>query len=173
MKDGMPSWEEFRRPVSVDFLANVFGMSRDTVRKKLVNCSEVEPKRYDFREAARHLVVPILPDERIHAIMKQGDLPPKLQAAYWDGMRKRQLWEIEAGELWRTEKVIETFGEIFKRIKMVVQLFADSVDRESELSPRQRAILIRLSDGLLADMHAELAWMEETRTTGPLLEEEL
>lgn len=161
----LPRWQTTRAPVSVDYLANVFRLSRDTVRKKLADCPEVTPNRYDFLEASQRLVVPRFSVEEYLRVLKKGDMPPTLLDATWSAMLKRQRWEENAGDLWRTEKVVEVFGEAFKRMKTSLQLFTDAVEQEHVLSEPQRQTLVRLVDGLQRDLHEQLVGMVKQKRT--------
>lgn len=178
--------------VTRTWLADVFAMDPTTVKKKLANCP-TKGKRggnpvYELRLAAQYLVPPRVDIAQFIKSMRPNDLPPILQSAYWDAQKKRQDWEINAGELWRTEKVIETLSETFKLIKTSVNLFADTVEQETGLSDRQREIITKLTDGLMDDIHnalvrqhelsqtpnqlAELRDIEEAVRVGPKIDDE-
>lgn len=158
-------WQTYRKPVTIDFLANVFRVSRATVKQRLGDCPEVERGRYDFLEAASRVVVPRFSTEEYVKVLSQKDLPPTLQLAFWSGMRAKQQWAEDAGDLWRTERVVEVFGEAFKLMKTTLQLFADSVDQEHTLTIEQRKTIGHLVDGLQRDMHAQLVGLAKERQT--------
>lgn len=161
--------------VTVAFLAQVFRMDPQKVKRKLVNCPVLESRLrgekqvqnlYDLKTAAEFLIEPkIDPQEFIKRIRKE-DLPPAINSAYWDALLKRQKWEENAGELWRTEKITEVLGTMFQTIKFTIQLWADNLERETGLTDEQREVLNRLTDSLQADIFqalSENAKISETR----------
>lgn len=161
--------------VTRTWLADVFGMDPTTVKKRLANCP-TKGKRgqfpvYDLRLAAQYLVPPRVNIGEYLKSMRPNDLPPILQSAYWDAQKKRQDWELNAGELWKTEKVIETLSETFKLIKTSVSLFADTVEQEHGLTESQRATIAKLTDSLMDDIHNSLVRQHElSRTPNQLAE---
>lgn len=161
--------------VTVGWLAQVFRMDPTTVKKKLRDCPPINRRKasyvYDLKVAAQYLVPPVFDVEQYLKTMKPSDLPTHLQEAYWSGMRKRQIWETEAGHLWRTEKVLEVLGEVFQQIKFAIQLWPDEVARASGLSDEQRIMLIGMGDALQKNIHSRLVAMPEKRRTPSTLAE--
>lgn len=88
--------------------------------------------------------------------MHHSELPKMLTKEFWAGQRAKQEFEIRNGDLWPTKKVIEEVGELFKVVKMSVRLSLDSVERQTELSERQRGIIKQQMDGLLLDLHKRI-----------------
>jgi hypothetical protein len=110
---------------------------------------------YNLREAAALLSTPVLTGEEIeHAIMKMspGDLPKRLHKDFWLGLRSRQQYEKEAGDLWPTAKIIENVGAVYKLVAMSVRLTGDAVERQVELTERQRAIIKDQMNGMLKNV---------------------
>jgi len=153
--------------VSVTWLAEVFRMDPTTVKKRLAQCVIKGKRRnapiYDLLTAAQFLVPPKVDVSAYIQGMRPTDLPPLLQSAYWDAMKKKQDWEIRAKLLWDTDKVIEVFGETFKHIKNTVSLWADTLEQEQSLDERQREALRAMSDSLMSDIHASL--VEQSRAS--------
>lgn len=109
---------------------------------------------YDVAEVAARCGK--LTAEQVDAAMKRlnhADLPKELSKEYWNGLRARQEYMAREKELWATEKVVEAVGDIFKLVKMSVLLASDSVERQVELSDRQREIIRQAMDGLLVDLN--------------------
>jgi hypothetical protein len=84
--------------------------------------------------------------------MSFRDLPKDLAKEFWAGQRTKQQVEEQAGLLWRTEKVVQEVGELMKLVKMSTLLMQDGVERQTELTDRQREIVKSLSNGMLADL---------------------
>jgi hypothetical protein len=109
---------------------------------------------YHIRDVAQRLARPEA-HEITAAVMRMhpSELPKMLTKEYWAGQRSRQDYELKAGELWPTAKVVSEVGELLKLVKMSAQLTGDAVERQVELSDRQRAIIKGLMDGMLQDLH--------------------
>lgn len=148
--------------VTASWLAKTFGGDRDTVRKKLAQggCKPVGNNRgaptFDLKAAAACLVTPKFSIEEHLQKMRYNDLPPMLQAAYWDGKLKRQQFEKNAGDLWHTSDVQAVLGDAYFAFSTTVKLWAESLDRAHGITPEQRTTIISLSDKLLADIHQRL-----------------
>lgn len=161
--------------VTVGWLATVFGMDPVNVRRKLRDCAPIMKRKagyvYDLKVAAQYLVKPVFDVEQYLKGMKPSELPTHLQDAYWSAMRKRQQWEADAGMLWRTEAVMEVFGDVFQTIKFAMQLWPDTVERALGLTPEQREMLIKMSDGLQTEIHKKLVEMPKLKRTPSTLAE--
>lgn len=108
---------------------------------------------YQVHEVAPHLVKPIYEIEAYIKKMAHTELPKMLSKEFWAGQRSRQEYLLKEGNLWPTEKVIEYVGDLMKVFKMSTRLFSDAVDRQSELTDKQRKIIKNLSDGMLIELH--------------------
>lgn len=155
--------------VTRSWLADAFRMDPKTVQKRLANCP-MKGKRhsnpvYDLALAAQYLVPPRVDVSEFIKSMRPNDLPPILQSAYWDAQKKRQDWEINAGELWHTDDVVEVFAETFKVIKTSVTLWADNLEQTSGLTDAQRIALTEMSDALMADIYTSLVKQHERKQT--------
>ena len=107
---------------------------------------------YSVYDLAPYLVRPVGDFEAYIRKMNHEDLPKQLTKEFWAGLRSRQEYLEKAGHLWSTEKVVQEVGELFKIMKMQALLARDAVDRQTELSPRQRQIITSLMDGMLANL---------------------
>lgn len=158
--------------VTITFLAQVFGMAKHTVRKRLGDLPPLRRVRnapiYNFVQACSYLVEPKIDIQEYLKTIRPSELPPALHKDFWDAMNKRQKWAEAAGELWHTEDVMEVFGEVFKLIKSTSQLWVDSLDRVRELTPEQRGALVTAVDGLLDEVHTNLVRMPSESQTGNL-----
>lgn len=166
--------------VTVSFLAAVFKMDHSKVKRLLVNCPVKEYRKrgtkqtqnlYDLDVAAAYLVEPKISVEDVLAQIKREDLPPAINTAFWDAQLKRQKWEENAGQLWRTETIRSTIGGMFQTIKFTIQLWADTIERQTGLTEEQREILNGMTDNLQADMFTTLRENAEAVMTRPQLGE--
>lgn len=155
--------------VTTYWLAQVFGMVPETVRKRLADVAPVEvtgkSNKYRVRDAAPYLVEPKVDIESYMKNMKAGDLPALLQKEIWDARLKRQKWEAQAGDLWHTEDVIAVLSEVFSTIKSTVQLWPDTVERTVGLADDQRELLINMGDTLQDEIYRKLQEMAKSKST--------
>lgn len=142
--------------VSANWLCHVFGMDRVTVKKRLAEgkCQVAGKNKgtplYLIKDAAAWLVKPQVDLTKYIQGLRPNDLPPILNAAYWDAMLKRQKWEENAGDLWRTKDVIDVLGNLATTLKSTIQLWPEQV---SGLSDKQRLELEQRAAGLLDSIH--------------------
>ena len=107
---------------------------------------------YKIKDVAPWVVKPGYSIAEYIQRMSPADLPKLIQKEFWAGMKSRQEFQIKAGELWETSKVIEKVGEVLKMVRMHVLLTCDTVERQVELTDRQRQLIAGIMDGLLTDM---------------------
>ncbi len=166
--------------VTVSFLSQVFAMEPAKVKRLLVNCpiksSRVRGRTqtqhlYDLATAAAYLVEPKISVEDVLAQIKREDLPPAINTAFWDAQLKRQKWEENAGQLWRTETIRSCIGGMFQTIKFTIQLWGDTIERQSGLSEEQRDLLNEMTDKLQSTIFLSLQENAAATMTGPQLAE--
>ncbi len=164
--------------VSASWLAQVFGHDKNTVAKKLASAGlEVVGRRnggplYRIPDAAAVLVKPKVDLVAYIKTLRPNDLPPMLNVAYWDAMLKRQKWEENAGDLWRTADVLEVFGDLAFGIKTTVNLWVEEVDRVDGLTAKQRQTVTELSDKLLDKIYQQMVEAPGKRKTSSSAAEE-
>ena len=177
-KDDELRLEHVMKGVSATWLAKMMRMDLAEVKRRL---SVVTPMsgaknqaKYDLKTAMPHLVDPITDIEDYLKNLDPKNLPPKLSAAFWSGMKVRLQTMEQAKQLWPTATVIETFGEVFKIIRSQTSLWADTVDENHSLSEDQRRMLLIMVDSLAKDIldavkkfaeenatRSEVKWLEE------------
>lgn len=162
--------------VTITWLASIFRMNRETVQRRLGACPVIrrtvgDQPLFDIAQASAFLVKPKIDIADWVRSLRPADLPPYLQSEFWDAQNKRQKWEENAGDLWRTEKVVEVFADVFKTIKETVQLWTDLVERKQGLTGEQRALLTQMTDGLQDDLYKKLIEFSKTQQTHNTLAE--
>ncbi len=110
---------------------------------------------YQIRELAPYLTKPAYDMDEFIQRMSIADLPMMLRKEYWAARRSKQLYELAAAELWKTSDVVDMVSTLFQTIRMSMLLTREAVERETELSPRQREIMTRLIDSALEEAHAK------------------
>lgn len=155
--------------VTVYWLSQVFGMTPETVRKRLGSCPPLSQHgkgyKYDIATAAGYLVDPQIDIEKYLKQLRATDLPPSLQKEIWDARLKRQKWESQAGDLWHTQDVMAVLSSTFSIIKSTIQLWPDTVERQEGLTEEQRLLLVRLGDTLQDEVYQGLLEMARERNT--------
>lgn len=158
---GHETRESLHEGVSVTMLADLFHMDKRKVSRLLTGIEPNGRRRgypvYRIVDAAQRLATP--PEDQIIEALKRTPmekLPVHLQKEFWAAARSRQIYEENAKDLWRTEDVLEALTEVLKGIRTSVTLFVDSVNRETELTVKQRGLIEELCDDLLANMHSNL-----------------
>lgn len=155
-------------------LAQLFETDAKTLPKRLRGLRPAGVRNntstYKIREAAARIVKPGYAIEYYLRTMNHQELPPLLTKEYWNGQRARQIYEENAGDLWRTSQVVESFAEAFKTLRMSLLLMADAVDREVELSEAQRKIIKRQIDGAIDDLREKMVdrFKDYVASTAPL-----
>ena len=128
--------------VSVDWLRRVFRMSSRTVERKLTGLRTIAVTGkgvplYDLAEAAQRLVKPKMDLNEYLSDITVDDLPDKLKEAFWNAKLKEQRYLKNAGELWRTEAVIQLFGSTLKDVKERMRLIPELGEKSLGLTPDQ------------------------------------
>ena len=168
--------QKLLRPVSISFLADVLQRDRKTVTKRLAGLTPMGQHRgniplYDFRQAIEHLVTPRVNAAEVIRKMGADDLPAGLQKDVWDARLKKQKWMENAGDLWKTEDVLEVLGETFQRLKTTTQLWIDQLAETHALPAEVRRDLTGMVDGLQQDLHRTLCEMPAEKATASQLGE--
>lgn len=164
--------------VSASWLAQVFGHDKNTIAKKLAAANiEVVGRRnggplFRIPDAAAYLVKPKVDLVSYIKSLRPNDLPPMLNDAYWSAMIKRQKWEENAGDLWRTADVLEVFGDLAIMFKTTVNLWVEEVERLEGLSADQRRTLTAQSDKLLEQVYELMVDAPSRRKTQAMIVEE-
>ena len=96
-----------------------------------------------------------LTEEQVDKAMRRlnhADLPKQLTKEYWAGKRSKQAYEREEGDLWPTARVVSEVGEMVKSLKMELDLLTDGIERNSEMTDRQREVAKQLVNGAKTNM---------------------
>jgi len=144
--------------LNITQLARLFHQEYRLIQEKIISANIKPVGRrhnadiYAVHEVAPHIVKPIFDAESYIRKMDPRELPKMLSKEYWAGQRSRQEYELRAGQLWPTEKVVAEVGELMKIVKMSSLLMLDAVERQTELNDRQREIIRSLTHGMLDDL---------------------
>lgn len=143
-------------------LGNLFRMDHRVLVEKLTKggCQPSGIRNgvniYAVHEVAPYLVKPAYDIEEYLKRMHHNDLPKHLSKEFWAGLRSRQEYKQKEGDLWPTSRVVQVMGGVMKLIKMSARLMSDQVDRQAELSDRQREIVKSQCDGMLEEAYRSI-----------------
>lgn len=137
--------EEFFHGMTVPRLAQLFRLDRRTVTEKLRPLRPTGERRgaptYHVVDAAPYLVEPIVDIAAYLANVGPSDLPPPLQAQYWNAQNSMLKFKENSGDLWRTSAVLEVFTGVFRSLTQSLRLLADRVEAQTGITPEQRSII--------------------------------
>lgn len=155
--------------VTVSDIAIIFAKDRREITSKIAgNVAPVGQRgnapTYLIRDVAPYFVNFLGDIEGHIKRMRPEDLPPKLQKAYYDGLKGRQDYEVREGRLWPQDKIIEVFSAAVKIVRTNLLLLPEEVGRQTELTEDQKSRLRAVIASVMAKMQqqlfAELAPME-------------
>lgn len=148
--------EEFFNGMTIPRLAQLFRLDRRTVTEKLRPLRPTGERRgaptYHVVDAAPYLVDPIVDIEEYLKNIGPSGLPPSLQAQYWNAQNGKLKYKEQAGDLWRTQQVLEVLTGVFRSLTQSLRLLADRVEAQTGLTPEQRAIIEREVSDKAIDM---------------------
>lgn len=138
-------------------LSVLFKADHRILKERMYGIGPVGKRRgvdiYDIAEVASRMGK--LSEAQITAAMKRmnhDQLPKQLTKEYWAGLRSRQEYEFRAGDLWPTTKVVAEVGEMVKALKMELDLLTDAIERNTEMTDRQREVAKQLVNGAKTNM---------------------
>ena len=135
-------------------------MSQAVVRQRLRDCKPVGKKTsgavYSLVDAASYLAPPRVDLDEFIERMSVADIPAKVSQAFWAGQKAKQQWEIQAGQLWDAEQVLEILTTIFRCVRTNVLLWPDRIADQTNLSNDARDQLRTMTDQILKDLREEI-----------------
>lgn len=167
---------------SVSQLGILFGMDNRNVAAKIADLAPCGRRHghpiYLIKEAAERLVdvqLDLEQAEHVAAYVRKlnpQNMPKALSKEFWSAMKTRQEYEENAADLWRTEKVIETFSDLVKSVRDPLILAKDQISNEMELTDRQHQIIDSIVDGILESLHDAVVKQFGARAAAPSVDDE-
>lgn len=150
--------------VSVPELRAIFRLTDAEVMRRLGDLPPVGVARqgnpiFDLAAAAARIVRPRITPEAIDAYMKTANhslLPPMVSKHYWEGLRIRERYREEIGELWYTEDVTRLLSEVFQAIRATLILLPDTMRGREDITEPQFRFVQRIVDDAIEDIRARL-----------------
>ncbi len=153
---------ELVRGASINQLGQLFDLDRRTVTDRL---KDVQPSGrrntfpvYRIADVAELLVVGYLTKDKLSEAQKLKHAGNEKD--HWDAQLKRQKYLENMGDLWRTEKVISVFADVFKTFREAVVVFADEMEHESGLTNEQIDKVKGFCDALLVETRDKLLQLD-------------
>lgn len=137
---------------SISQLAELFELDRRTVTNKL---RSLESSAYRHQSPVYRLkdAAPLLVGEGNSKTSRRN---AESEKDFWDAQLKRQRFEENAGDLWRTEKIVDVLAGCFKQFRESVVVFIDAMEHESGLPPEVILKTKTFGDGLLEGVRKRL-----------------
>lgn len=152
----MSEFETLLKGASIRQISLLFEVHRDVVAEAIRD-GNVQPTGdragnpvYRVVDVAPYLVRPVSSGQKVQR------RSASTEKDYWDAQLKRQKFLENAGDLWRTEKVIDVLAEIFKHLRESIVVFLDTMEHESGLPPAQIDRTKAFGDALMQNMHDKL-----------------
>lgn len=147
--------------VTLNQMVQMFHMDSRTLIRRLHGVKPVGRRNggdiYLIHEVVPHLWKPSTQQvEEAIRRMNHHDLPKLLTKEYWAGLNSKQNYELKRGDLWPTAVVVEKVGEVYKLVKMSALLMTDAVERQTELTDKQRNIIRQLTRSMLEQLAREI-----------------
>lgn len=146
------TFADLLRGASINQLAELFDLDRRTVTERLRDLKPCGTRAtfpiYKVREAAMLLTERYVYNDK-GELVRNEKRKQESDKDYWDGQLKKQKFEENAGDLWRTEKVVTAISEILKLFREGLTTFVDNMEYDSGLPPEQVAKVRAFSDNLL------------------------
>jgi len=153
---------ELVKGASVNQLAQLFDLDRRTVANRLKD-TQPSGKRnsfpvYKISEVAELLVVGYMTGEKLSQAQKLKYAGSAKD--HWDAELKRLKFLENTGDLWRTDKVISVFADVFKTFREAVVVFSDEMEHEADLSTTQIDRVKAFCDALLIETREKLLQLD-------------
>jgi hypothetical protein len=157
---------ELVRGASISQLGQLFDLDRRTVTDRLKDTQPSGRRNahpiYKIADIAELLVVGYLTKDKLSEAQQlkyAGNAKD-----HWDSQLKRQKYLENMHDLWRTEKVISVFADVFKTFREAVVVFADEMEHESGLTGEQIDKVKGFCDALLIETRAKLLQLDIPET---------
>lgn len=146
--------------ISVQQLARMFKITRHLAEVKLRNCRPMDlgahgNPLYDLAEAAAYLIEPKIDIDEYLSNVKSDRLPEHLREGIWNARLKQQRFEVNAGDLWRTSKVMEVVGELLLDFAGKLSQIPEQAERIGGLNADQYKKLRAIVDSVREEMADE------------------
>lgn len=150
-----------KRPVSQNFLAEVFDMDPATVRKRLVRCPKLghaggNRPVYDFKTACSFLLPPQMSSEEFIKTLHHAKLPPEVNKVFWQGLRERLRYMRDAGDLWHTADILSLLGQVNMTFKDRIDMWVEDIRDLKGIDDKHVEKIEQMAHALKTDLYEAL-----------------
>ena len=160
MKQELPHYTTFTKPVGVTFLASICKKQPKQIQKRLEKCPVIAWKKhagkdqplYDFMTAMAYLIPPKGDIEDWFGQQNAASLPPYVNKMFWDSANQRNRVMLQSGDLWHTEDVMLIFGRVEMTIRQEVKRWIEDLPEKELLKNEQYNALVDATSRLVDDL---------------------
>lgn len=163
----LPHALQFRKPVGVQFLADVVGKQPKQIQKRLEKCPVArwsyhqgkQVPQYDFLEAMAYLIPPKGNIEDWFAQQNAASLPPYVSKIWWDSAHQRNRVLLSSNDLWHTDDVMVVLGRVAMTIRQQAKMWVEELPERELLSDRQYNSLVDAVNRMVEEIRKALVEM--------------
>ncbi len=150
-----------KRPVSMNFLAEVFDMDPATVRKRLTRCPKLgnaggNRPVYDFKTACSFILPPRMTSDEFIRTLHHAKLPPEVNKTFWQAQRERMRYMRDAGELWHTTDLLNVLGQVNMTFKDRIDMWVEDIRDLKGISDEHVEKIEEMAHALKSDLYESL-----------------
>lgn len=171
----------FRKPVGVQFLADVVGKQPKQIQKRLEKCpvekwtfhQGKQTPQYDFLTAMAYLIPPKGNIEDWFAQQNAASLPPYVNKMWWDSANQRNRVMLQSNDLWHSDDVMLVFGRVAMAIRQEAKMWIEDLPERELLSNKQYGALVDAVNRMVEDIRKTLVEMprETLSMTAQIIDE--
>lgn len=166
-----------KRPVSMNFLAEVFDMDPATVRKRLTRCPKLGQAGgnrpvYDFKTACQFILPPKMTADEFIRTLHHAKLPPEVNKTFWQAQRERMRYMRDAGDLWHTTDLLNVLGQVNMTFKDRIDMWVEDIRDLKGISDDHVARIEEMAHALKSDLYESLVTMPSNGETVSIRDKE-
>ncbi|WOE76308.1 hypothetical protein [Alterisphingorhabdus coralli] len=166
-----------KRPVSMNFLSEVFNMDPKTVRTRLVRCPILgmaggNRPVYDFKTACQYLLPPKMTTDEFIRTLNAAKLPPEVNKVFWQAQRERLRYLRDAGEVWHTTDLLDLLGQVNMTFKDRIDMWVEDIREMKGISDENILKIEQMTHALKSDLYEALVSMPSQGETLSLRDKE-
>lgn len=142
--------------VTVNWLADAFGISRDTVNRRIQSLRPIGERKgsrlYDFREAADCIAQPKIDLAQAMRRLSPSDIPVWISQNFWKAQNEKLSYAVSSGDLWSSAAVIGSISEVLK----VVRRRMLTLDTAIEKGARDGKTATEVIRAVMIELEAEM-----------------
>lgn len=163
----LPHQLAFRKPVGIQFLADVVGKQPKQIQKRLEKCpvekwtyhQGKQTPQYDFLTAMAYLIPPKGNIEDWFAQQNAASLPPYVNKMWWDSANQRNRVMLQSNDLWHSDDVMLVLGRVAMAIRQEAKMWVENLPERELLNDKQYGALVDAVGRMVEDIRKTLIEM--------------